>query len=88
MISVFGESTITLIIYDLQSAGYAFPETGAIVVTSPGSQFPYAAWVPSSSCAALLDLNTSTGDFHYTASAVHLASGETLRIDPTIRNQN
>lgn len=76
-----------LLTYQLLTPGYAFPDDEAIVVTGGAEQFPFPAWTQSASTAALLDLNDAPGDFPYTVRVVELATGRSLRVDPTIRNQ-
>lgn len=77
-----------LLTFQLETAGYVFPPLGAVVVTDPGTQFPFSSWTlpPSNTTAVLLDLGTETGGFSY---AVHVqsASGKRLWIDPTIENE-
>ncbi len=78
-----------LLRFVLQSAGYVFPQGGAIVVDQPGSQFPQPSRTlpPNDTTATLLDLNTQAGDFKYTVSVQQVASGQTLQLDPTIINE-
>ena len=75
-----------LIVFDLQTAGYAFPATSAVVVMSPASQFPYPSWTISPGCAALLDIDGDTNTYNYTVNVVDLSSGNTISVDPIIKN--
>lgn len=76
-----------LISFRLMTQGYAFPEQGAVVVAQPGDSFPIPAWTVSASLAVLLDRDDVVGDFAYTVNVVHVASGQRLSVDPTVRNE-
>lgn len=81
----------TLIVYTLATAGYAFPDEGAVVV-APGEgaltseEFPYPAWQEDAQHVALFDRNAVAGNHSYTVTVVS-ASGEPLRHDPGIVNE-
>ena len=75
-----------LIVFDLQTAGYAFPATNAVVVMTPGTQFPYPSWTMSPSSASLLDIDGDTSNYAYTVNVVELSTGHHLSVDPTIKN--
>ncbi|RVT49779.1 hypothetical protein [Rubrivivax albus] len=77
-----------LINFRLVTDGWVFPDSGAVVVSQPGSSFPYASWTLAPQSAALLDTVESKGDYSYTVTVMHQASGRRLSIDPTIRNQD
>jgi hypothetical protein len=76
-----------LLVFRLDTPGYAFPETDAVVVAPSVEEFPYTAWQQNASTAALFDRNRNAGDHAYTLSLVDTRSGQTLRHDPTIRNE-
>lgn len=77
-----------LLTFDLDTPGYIFAGTGAVVVTDPGSQFPITSWTlpPTSTTAVLLDLCTETGIFSYTVHVQKVSSGKRLWVDPIIEN--
>lgn len=74
--------------FEVQTAGYVFPATGAVVVTDPGVQFPEPSRTvgPNDTLATLLDLNTNKGTYKYTVAVQRVAGGEVLRLDPMIQN--
>jgi len=74
--------------FEVQTAGYVFPPSGAVVVDDAGVQFPEPSRTigPKDTVALLLDLNTDTGAYKYTVAVQRVASGEVLRLDPTIQN--
>jgi hypothetical protein len=91
----------TLLVFYVDTRGYAFPTTGAIVMKNPppagaGGQaltvqdveanFPYAAWSTSASSVALFDAFESSGLFHYSITLINLQTGETVSSDPSVRN--
>ena len=76
-----------LLTYQLLTPGYAFPDSEAVVVTDGASQFPFPSWTQTAAQAALLDSNTALGTFAYTVTVVEVATGKSLRVDPTIENQ-
>lgn len=76
-----------LLVFRLDTPGYAFPETDAVVVGPSVDEFPYAAWQQNVSTAALFDRNRNAGDHAYTLTVVDSQSGQTLKHDPTIRNE-
>ena len=80
--------TNVLIAFRLLTEGYAYPDQDAIVVTNPGSTFPYASWTLNPQLATQLDVDNADGDFSYTVNVVQVASGRHLSVDPTIRNEN
>jgi len=76
-----------LISFRLMSEGYAFPEQAAVVVAQPGDSFPIPAWTVNAALAVLLDRDDVAGDFAYTVNVVHVATGQRLSVDPTVRNE-
>lgn len=75
-----------LISFTCDTAGYTFPDTNAIVVTTPHSQFPYSAWTVKPTQAVLFDVNNDAQTYKYTATVVVTATSGTLSVDPTIKN--
>lgn len=74
--------------FEVQTAGYAFPANGAVVVTDGGAQFPEPSQTigPNDTVALLRDVNSNTGSYRYTVAVQRIADGEVLRVDPTIQN--
>jgi hypothetical protein len=72
--------------FSLDTPGYNFPDSGAIVVTSGGAEFPYASWTLRPNLAGLYDADTAAGDFQYTVNVVNSSTGGTLSVDPGIKN--
>ena len=87
--TVFARGRNVVLKFEVQTAGYVFPTTGAVVVTNPGSQFPDPSRTigPNDTLATLLDLNTDKGTFKYTVAVQRVAGGEVLRLDPSIQNE-
>lgn len=77
------------LLFILQATGYVFPASNAVVVTNPGTQFPNGSQTvpPANTRATLYDANTLPGDFAYTVTVQHVASGQQSSVDPTIRNE-
>ena len=75
--------------FDVQTTGYAFPDSDAVVVSNPGDQFPDPSHTqgPSNTSATLHDKNTVAGDFKYTVTVKRLSDGQLIPFDPTIQNQ-
>ena len=75
--------------FSLQTPGYVFPKDGAVVVANPGDEFPFPSRTlpPNDTQATLYDRNTGTGAFGYTVFVKKVATGEILRVDPTINNE-
>jgi hypothetical protein len=80
--------TNVLVNFRLVTDGWVFPDTGAVVVANGGPSFPYPSWTLAPQSAALLDTVQVKGDFAYTVTVQHAASGRRLSIDPAIRNQH
>jgi hypothetical protein len=76
-----------LLAFELDTDDYKFPNTAAVVVSSPGDDFPYASWTLSSEEAALYDENNDKVQYAYTVTVVHKHSGQVLSVDPTIVNE-
>ena len=75
-----------LIVFGLSTAGYAFPNTDAIVVDPPDPSFPFPSWTVQATQADLLDLCNEPGNVDYTVNLVETATGRTLSVDPVIQN--
>jgi hypothetical protein len=75
--------------FSLQTAGYVFLKDGAVVVNDPGDEFPFPSRTlpPNDTMVTLYDRNTATGAFGYTVFVQKIATGEILRVDPTINNE-
>jgi hypothetical protein len=69
--------------------GYTFPDTGAITINTPSSDFPYPSWTVKNGSgnvhAAILDLCHTAGAFAYTVNVV-APTGKKLSVDPIIQN--
>lgn len=78
----------TVLKFMLRTKGYVFPEQNAIVVTDPGTQFPYPSrTLPKHPTkATLYDHNSTTGNFKYTIYVKNEATGKVLELDPSINN--
>lgn len=76
----------TLVVFNLTTSGYNFPATGAIVVTTPNTDFPYASWTVKPQLCGVFDSNGVSGDFKYTCNVVVTATGQVLSLDPIIKN--
>jgi len=76
-----------LIAFRLDGTNWVFPDTGAVIVSAGGTQFPIPSWTINPKLAALLDCDTSTGDFSYTVQVQHTSTGRRVRHDPQIRNE-
>jgi len=72
----------------LKTDGYVFPQDAAVVVATPGVEFPEPSKTlpPDSMKATLFDRNTCAGDFRYTVTVKKVSTGELLRHDPMINN--
>lgn len=80
------KSANTLLVFTLETAGYAFPEQNAIVVNQPGAEFPYALWQQAPKVVALYDRNSNLATYNYTIAVVDQFSGQRFSVDPTISN--
>jgi len=72
----------------LKTDGYVFPQTDAVVVSNPGTEFPEPSQTigPDDTKATLFDRNTGPGTFTYTVTVKKVATGEFFRHDPSINN--
>ncbi len=77
-----------LVVFSLDTPGYNFPETGAIVVILPNDQFPYSSWTIKPTCAAIYDKNSDAHNYKYNVTVVNTATGVATTLDPTIKNGN
>ncbi len=73
--------------FDLQTAGYSFPEHCAVVVKSTSKDFPAPPVTVSSTRVTLQDLDTEKGSFKYTIYLCPEGGGEKIQHDPTITNE-
>jgi len=78
----------TVLKFLLQTDGYVFRESDAVVVSDPGKQFPFPSrTLPKHPTkATLYDHNTVGGDFKYSVYVKDVATGAILFVDPTINN--
>jgi hypothetical protein len=78
-----------LLIFNLDAAGYVFPQDNAVVVDNDidPPQFPDASQTLTPTKAKLLDLNTVRGTFKYTVTVQQVSSGQLFPLDPTILNE-
>lgn len=77
-----------LIVFNLRSAHWAFPASGAVVVTDGGTEFPIPAWTVHAKQAALLDRNSAADAFSYTVTVENTSTGERRSLDPRIVNES
>jgi hypothetical protein len=85
-ISVLGCDSVLKFL--LQTDGYVFRKDDAVVVSTPGEQFPFPSrTLPKDPTkATLYDHNTTRGDFKYSVYVENVATGEVLMVDPIISN--
>jgi hypothetical protein len=76
----------TLVVFTLVTDGYHFPADDAIVLDTPHSDFPYAAWTTKPQQAALFDQRCGVGDYAYTITVIDTATGRVITLDPVIHN--
>lgn len=76
-----------LVTFKLQTPGYVFPGTDAVVVTNPGNQFPYGSWTMNPTSASIFDANTEPGDYPYTVTVINASTGGPVSMDPIIKNE-
>jgi hypothetical protein len=77
----------SVLVFRLQTDGYTFPTSEAVVVADPGTQFPNKAKTLTPTRVSLLDCCTEAGSFEYTIYVVQTATGQTYNCDPIIQNQ-
>jgi len=75
-----------LIVFDVSTPGYTFPNADAIVVDPADPSFPIPSWTITATEASLLDLCNQPGSVDYTVNLVETATGRTLSVDPVIQN--
>jgi hypothetical protein len=75
-----------LISFHLNGSDWEFPDSGAVVVSNGGSQFPIPSWTVHKKLAALLDCDSEPGSFDYSVTVQHAVTGRRVKVDPTIRN--
>lgn len=75
-----------LLVFQLVSSGFEFPEEDAIVVTNPGDQFPNFYWIGPTQ-VGLRDRCTVSGNFDYTITVLETSTGRRHKVDPTIINE-
>lgn len=78
-------SSNALIVFGLDAPGYAFPTVGAIKFQNPGAEFPNS-WFLDSQYVAVRDRRLTSGQYAYTATVTHEASGRQYSVDPIIEN--
>jgi len=78
-----------MLTFQLQTPGYVFRPSDAVVVTNPGTQFPHPSRTlpPDDTTVTLLDLGTERGTFDYTVWVQPVQGGKPLSLDPTIQNE-
>jgi hypothetical protein len=76
-----------LLVFELDNDDYKFPDTGAVVVATPGDDFPSAAWRVSPQLVTLYDENNDQVSYKYTVAVVDKDTGKLITLDPTIDNQ-
>ncbi len=76
-----------MISFDLELAGYDFPDTEVISFSGPTDQFP-ASWRLSPTQFILVDYNGVQGSDVYTLNIRNTATGEIFPIDPIIVNED
>jgi len=77
----------TLVIFTLNTPNYTFPSSGAIVVTNPNTDFPYASWTTGATTAAIYDAKGINGNYKYSATVLD-SNGSPITNDPVIHNTN
>lgn len=86
---LFVKSCDAVLKFELQTAGYVFPKDAAVVVDTPGKQFPFPSrTLPAHpTTATLYDHNTEARNFKYTVAVQRVSDGALLALDPTITNE-
>ena len=77
----------TLLVFSLETPGYAFPDTQSVVVNQPGQEFPYPVWLQHPKAVALFDRGSNAAEYAYTVNVVDQFSGQRSSVDPTIVNE-
>jgi hypothetical protein len=83
---VIAKSANTLLVFTLETAGYVFPDSDAVVVTGGGAEFPYPLWKEAPKVVALYDRNSNQATYNYTIAVVDQFSGQRFSVDPAITN--
>jgi hypothetical protein len=76
----------SLVVFDLVTAGYAFPTSNSVTVTDGGTEFPNL-WYIDPVQVALQDQCSSTAEYEYTVVVDELSTGKQYRHDPKISNE-
>jgi len=77
-----------LVAFTLDTDGYKFPDTNAVVINVPHSDFPYSAWTIKPKLAGIADLCNNADSYEYTVTVVNIATGKSISLDPVIKNGN
>ena len=77
----------TLVVFTLDTPNYTFPSSGAIVVTTASTDFPYASWTLQPKTAAMYDAKGVNGSYKYSATVLD-SGGNPISNDPVIHNTN
>jgi len=75
-----------LVAFCLDTDGWHFPDTNAIVMNAESSDFPYSAWTIKPKLAGIADLCKIPGPHKYTVTVVNDATGLASSLDPVIHN--
>ena len=75
------------VVFQLQTNGYVFRDKDPIVVTQPGSTFPFPSKTRGGTTAVLFDRDNSTASYKYSVFVKDQATGHIISVDPTIRNE-
>ncbi|HEV8692004.1 MAG TPA: hypothetical protein VGQ91_17000 [Ideonella sp.] len=81
-----GTSPNVTITFTLQTTGYRFASSNAIVVPSPSNQFPSPSITVSSNQVTLFDVNSDQNTYKYVVNLVRTSDNQPLSVDPTILN--
>jgi hypothetical protein len=81
-----------LLVFTLNTTGFRFPATDAIVVDfqaddeTPAANFPFPSWTISDTQATLYDNNKTARAFGYTVNVLNNSTGAPYKVDPLINN--
>ena len=75
-----------LVAFCLDTDGWHFPDTNAVVINTQSSDFPYSAWTIKPKLAGIADLCRIQGPHKYTVTVVNDATGVASSLDPVIHN--
>lgn len=75
------------LVFRLATPGYVFRDVDPIVVTQPGSAFPFPSKTQGGTTALLFDRDNSTASYSYCVYLLDQATGKVISVDPTIRNE-